>query len=120
MRSNGVTSYPDPSSDGRAQSLDRIDPSSPTFLRAARACQKYAQNGVGIPPEPSPAELRFALAFANCVRKRGFPQFPDPLATVSLQPTFTLGRGMYFPVSGTYQVQSRAFAHAAKACGAQL
>jgi hypothetical protein len=120
MRSNGVTKYPDPASSGRPQSLDQVDPGSPAFLTAYRSCRKYASNGVGVPPEPSPAELRFSLTFSRCVRKHGFPQFPDPLATVSLQPTFTLGRGMYFPVNGTYQVQSPAFLHAAKACGVQL
>ena len=120
MRSNGVTNYPDPSSSGRPQSLNQIDPNSPTFQTAYKACQKYASNGVGAPPEPSPAELRFALAFAQCVRKHGFPQFPDPLTTVSLQATFTLGRGMYFLINGTYHVMSPAFMHAAKACGVQL
>ena len=54
------------------------------------------------------------------MRKHGFPQFPDPLTTVPDQPTFTLGRGMYFPVNSTYQAMSPAFMHAAKACGVQL
>ena len=120
MRSNGVTDFPDPASNGRTQSLKQINPNSPTFQTAYRACQKYASNGVGAPPEPSPAELRFALAFAQCVRKHGFPQFPDPLTTVSLRATFTLGRGMYFLINGTYQVMSPAFMHAAKACGVEL
>jgi hypothetical protein len=120
MRSNGVANYPDPSSSGRPQSLNEIDPNSPAFLTAYKACQKYASNGVGAPPEPSPAELRLALTFAQCVRKHGFPEFPDPLTTVSLQATFTLGRGMYFLINGTYHATSPAFMHAAKACGVQL
>jgi hypothetical protein len=120
MRSNGVTDYPDPTGGGRPQSLNRIDPGSPAFLAAYRACRKYASNGVGAPPEPSPAELRSALAFARCVRRHGFPQFPDPLTTVSLQATFTLGRGKYFPVNSSYTVQSPAFLTAARACGVQL
>jgi hypothetical protein len=120
MRSHGVTDYPDPASNGRPQSLKQIDPSSPTFLAAYRACQKYAQSGAGIPPEPSPAELHAALAFAQCVRTHGFPQFPDPLTTESPAGTFMLGPGMYFPVNRGYQVQSAAFLRAAKACGVQL
>lgn len=120
MRSNGVTNYPDPNSSGGQQSLSQISPDSPTFLRAYDACRKYASSGAGVPPEPSPAELRFALAFARCVRKHGFPQFPDPLSTISLQPTFTLGPGMYFLINGNYQVQSPAFTHAAKICGVRL
>jgi hypothetical protein len=120
MRSNGVTDYPDPANSGRPQSLNGIDSNSPTFQTAFEACRKYASNGVGAPPEPSPAELRVGLAFARCVRMHGFPQFPDPLTTVSLQATFTLGRGMYFLINGTYHVMSPAFMHAAKACGVQL
>jgi len=120
MRSNGVTNYPDPTTSGRPQSLSQINPNSSTFQTAYKACQKYASNGVGAPPEPSPAELRVALAFAQCVRKHGFPQFPDPLTTVSLQATFTLGWGMYFLINGTYHVMSPAFMRAAKACGVQL
>jgi hypothetical protein len=120
MRSNGVENYPDPSSSERPQSLNQIDPNSPTFTTAYAACRKYASNGAGVPPEPSPVELRRALAFAGCVRTHGFPQFPDPLATVSLQAIFTLGRGMYFPVDGNYHVQSPTFMRAAKTCGVQL
>ena len=120
MRSNGVTNYPDPSSNARPLSLNHIDPNSPTFRRAYEACREYAPNGGVGPPAPSVAQLRFALAFAQCVRKRGFPQFPDPLTMYVLKPTFTLGQGMYFPVNGTYQVASPAFMHAARACGVQL
>jgi hypothetical protein len=119
MRSNGVTNYPDPSSSGRPQSLNQINPNSPRFTTAYAACHKYASHGVGAPPEPSPPELRRALAFARCVRTHGVPQFPDPLTTVSLQATFTLGPGMYFPVNSNYQVQSPTFMHAAKVCGVQ-
>jgi hypothetical protein len=118
MRSNGVGHYPDPSSSGRPQSLNRIDPNSPTFQTAYEACRKdLKSSGVG-PPAPSAGQLRFALVFARCLRKHGFPQFPDPLTTYG--PGFTLGRGMYFPDNSSYHVQSSAFVHAAKACGVQL
>ncbi|HTW10164.1 MAG TPA: hypothetical protein VME46_21860, partial [Acidimicrobiales bacterium] len=121
MRSHGVTNYPDPSGSGRPQSLKQINPSSPTFLRAYEACQKYAPLGEGGgPPPPSAAQLRFALAFAHCVRAHGFAQFPDPLTSYPDQAEFTLGQGMYFLINGTYQVQSPAFVHAAKTCGVQL
>ena len=119
MRSNGVKSYPDPSSSGRAQSLNQIDPNSPTFMAAYEACRKdLTSGGPGGPPAPSAAQLRFALAFAECVRKHGFPRFPDPLTTYG--PGFTLGRGEYFPPISTNELQSPAFTQAAKACGVQL
>jgi hypothetical protein len=70
------------------------------------------------PSPPSVAQLRFALTFARCVRRHGFPQFPDPLTTYG--PGFTLGQGMYFPDNSTYHVQAPVFVHAAKACGVQL
>ena len=77
--------------------------------------------GIG-PPPPSAAELRFALAFAQCIRKHDFPQFPDPIATAEdpAQGYFTLGRGMYFPQNSPAEFGSAAFVHAAKACGVQL
>src|ERR1700722_3038880 len=67
MRSHGVTNYRDPGSSGRALSLNHIDPNSPTFQGAYTACRKYAPNGEIGPPEPTPAQLRRALAFAQCV-----------------------------------------------------
>jgi hypothetical protein len=118
MRSNGVKNYPDPSSGGGLQPLNRIDPNSPTFTTAFEACRKdLTGGGAGGPPVPSAAQLRFALAFAKCIRKHGFPQFPDPLTTYG--PGFTLGRGEYFPNISTNELQSSAFTHAAKACGVQ-
>ena len=54
MRSNGVTDFPDPSSNGRPQSLNQIDPNSATFQTAYTACRKYAANGQGGPPPRHP------------------------------------------------------------------
>jgi hypothetical protein len=123
MRSNGVTNYPDPSSRGRSQSMNQVNPNSLTFLAAYKACQKYAPNGEGGgPPAPSAAQLRVALAFAQCMHKHGFPQFPDPLATAPDQPDLTMGPGMYFPLNSTtdFESPSPAFRQAAKACGVQV
>ena len=122
MRSNGVTNFPDPSSNGRPQSLNQIDPNSATFQTAYTACRKYAANGQGGPPSPSTAQLRLALAFAQCMRKHRFPQFPDPLTTTPEGPNLALGTGEYFPFNSTtdFQSPSPAFRQAAKACGVQL
>jgi hypothetical protein len=122
MRSNGVTNYPDPSSSGRPQSLNQIDPNSPEFQTAYTACRKDLTSGGVGPPAPTAAQLRFALAFAQCMRKNGFPPFPDPLTTAPEQPNFSLGRGEYFPLNSTtdWQTPSPAFKQAAKDCGVQL
>jgi hypothetical protein len=125
MRAKGVTNYPDPSNNGRPQSLKQFDASSPTFLRAYQSCHKYVPVGEGGgPPPPSAAQLRFALAFAQCIRKHGFPQFPDPIATAEdpaqVLGYFSLGLGMYFPQNSPAEFGSAAFVQAAKACGVQL
>jgi hypothetical protein len=118
MRSNGVLDYPDPGTSGGPQSLNRIDPNSPTFQAAYKACRKDLTSGGVGPPTPSAGQLRFALVFARCLRTHGFPRFPDPLTTYGSG--FTLGQGMYFPDNGTYRVQSPTFVRASKACGVQL
>jgi hypothetical protein len=118
MRSNGVTNYPDPSRSGRPHSLNQVDLNSPAFRTAHTACRKDLTSGQIGPPAPTAAQLGFARSFAHCIRKHGFPQFPDPLTTYG--PGFTLGRGEYFPDNSTYQVQSPEFVHSAKFCGVQL
>ena len=118
MRSNGVPNFRDPSSNNGPLSANQIDPNSSAFLAAYKACQKYGPSGHAGPPAPTAAQLRAALGFAQCMRTHRFPQFPDPLTTYG--PGFTLGRGMYFPVNGTYHVTSPAFRQAAKACGVLL
>ena len=122
MRANGVTNWPDPSTSGRPQSLNQIDPNSPAFERAYTACQKDAPSGRPGPPAPTAAQLRYALAFARCIRRHGFPQFPDPLANAPDQPNLSLGTGEYFPLNSTtdFQTPSPALRQAAKTCGVQL
>lgn len=56
------------------------------------------------------------------MRRHGYPQFPDPLATVPNQRSLTLGQGMYFPINSTidFQTPPPAFVHAIRACGVQF
>ena len=117
MRANGTPNFPDPGSNGALP-----NPALPAFQAAKKACAKLQPAALHLhgPPEPSAAELRAALTFARCMRKHEVSQFPDPLTTVSLVPTLTLGPGEYFPAPGPTEFQSPAFRHAAKACGLQL
>jgi hypothetical protein len=77
MRQHGEPDFPDPSSDG-VFSLNGVDPGSPEYQGAQKACQNL------LPKQrpPSPAEqaklLEKALAFAGCMRRHGEPDFPDP------------------------------------------
>ena len=113
MRANG-TNFPDPGSNGALP-----NPFSPAFRAAEKTCAKLQPVGLhlGGPAAPSASELRAARAFARCMRAHGLREFPDPLTTYG--PGFTLGRGEYFPNTGT-EIQSPAFIRAAKACGVQL
>jgi hypothetical protein len=56
------------------------DPGSPQFRAAMRACRKYLPGGG--PPSLTPAEQaeirRHLVALAECTRKHGVPDFPDP------------------------------------------
>jgi hypothetical protein len=82
MRSHGVPKFPDPRPDGgfllRAGPGTGIDPESPQFKAADRACQKLRPNER--PPSPAQqAEAREQmLKFAACMRSHGLPKFPDP------------------------------------------
>src|SRR5579862_5527039 len=75
MRSNGVPNFPDPSSGGGVTitSGNGIDPGSPQFQSAQRACQKY------LPAEKAPSPAQVAkmqanlLKFSACMRSHGVP-----------------------------------------------
>jgi len=60
--------------------LGNVDPDSPQFDAAMKACQKFLPDGG--PPQLTPAQQaarRTALAtFAACMRKHGVANFPDP------------------------------------------
>jgi hypothetical protein len=79
MRAHGVRNFPDPSSGGGLTigPGTGINPESPTFQAAEKACRKL----LDIKP-PSAAEQakmqEQALAFSACMRAHGVPNFPDP------------------------------------------
>jgi hypothetical protein len=81
MRSHGVHNFPDPDAQGglTIDSTSGIDPSSPQFQAAQRACQKLLPGG-GRPPSPAEqAKMQaWALRFSACMRSHGVPNFPDP------------------------------------------
>ena len=84
MRDQGVTNFPDPQVNGNHLTL-RITPSiiaSPAFKSAQKACAYLLPAGAGQTDSLSSAQQKARteglLAFAACVRKHGFPSFPDP------------------------------------------
>jgi hypothetical protein len=80
MRSNGVTSYSDPTSAGvlPKENPQQLGVSSSQFQAAQRACQRLLANG----GQPTPARLQQSwtafLEFARCMRRHGVPGWPDP------------------------------------------
>lgn len=81
MRTHGVAGFPDPGSGGRlainANSLG-MDPNSPTFQNAQKACQSHLPNGGKVSPSQQAAMEQQALKFSQCMRAHGIANFPDP------------------------------------------
>jgi predicted small secreted protein len=82
MRANGISAFPDPDASGEL-TIDGIangssvDTSSAAFKQAINACKDLeppAFTGSKVTPQQRTARLEFA----QCVRKNGVPDFPDP------------------------------------------
>jgi len=83
MRSHGVHNFPDPSagSNGEQVTIQQgagIDPNSPSFQAAQRACQSLLPAGKTAGGSVSPAERARILRYAACIRAHGVPNYPDP------------------------------------------
>jgi hypothetical protein len=122
MRTHGVPNFPDPSPGGGLQIswASGINPASPAFLSAQEACRRYAPPGAHGPGPMSAPERRHAVAFAECMRAHGEPDFPDP--TIGAPTPSTTGRvlalrGMFFSVSPNFNPKTPGFRQAAAACG---
>jgi hypothetical protein len=82
MRTNGVTSFPDPTIDAnggvRLAGLRGLDRNNPIVAKALRACQAdfFAARPTFTPAQQIAIE-NGVLALAKCVRAHGYPM-PDP------------------------------------------
>ena len=116
MRRNGEPNFPDPNAQGQLSfgSANGIDPGSPQFQRAQKACQKLLPNR-GTPSPAQQAQGRAqALAFSTCMRKNGVPNFPDPQFSSGGRVAIQIG-----PSSGI-DPRSPQFQTAQKACQKDL
>jgi hypothetical protein len=111
MRSHGAPDFPDPDSPQRFKAA--LDPSSshaPAFQSAETACRHLLPASRA--PRRSAAQARVrvtaALAFARCLRGRGFPRFPDPTSTGELSHEMLAGAAI--------DVHQPALLRAADAC----
>lgn len=105
MRHHGEPDFPDPNSNG-VFSLNGIDSNSPQYQRAQEACHKLIPEGHPISPAEQAKLLAKGLAFANCMRRHGVPNFPDPSGS---------GRGVSFSIRGV-NPNSPQFQSAEKTC----
>jgi len=116
MRAHGLPNFPDPDSHGAISvgAGSGIDPSSPKFQAAQKACQSLLPNG-GTPTPQQLAQMeKKALAFSACMRKHGLPDFPDP--------DFSSGGGIGIRIrlggpNSDLNPSSPVFQAAQKACG---
>ena len=123
MRAHGVSNFPDPGSGGGIQVTpgSGLNPQSPAFQAARKACGKLLPGGGPGARKPTKAEFVAALAFAKCMRTHGLPHFPDPLASFpsGSGPIISL-RGMMFQPGPGLDPRSPAFTQAASHCGIRL
>jgi hypothetical protein len=75
MRSNGVPDFPDPNANGEFMYGVSVTPA--VFTKAVEAC-KWLQPPGSLSGQRSFKQQSLALKFAECVRKNGVPDFPDP------------------------------------------
>jgi hypothetical protein len=76
IRDNGYGEFPDPDPEGGFKFL--INPeTAPRFRAATEACRDLAPAGMR-DDDITPEELDALIAFSQCVRENGIPQFPDP------------------------------------------
>jgi hypothetical protein len=116
MRASGVPNFPDLGSigiqiagGGETISVNGVSLNAPAYRAARAKCQKYLPAHTTTTPSPqAQAQQRASgLKFANCMRSRGVPNFPDPKY-------FNGGQQVYFP---GINPSAPAFQTAAKACG---
>ncbi len=124
MRAHGVPNFPDPGgSGGGIQIPDNsgINPRSPAFQSAQRACVKLLPGGGPGRGHVSESRKLELLKLAQCMRGHGITTFPDP--TSSPPPLPPAGGGVAFGAPGSFLAVSRTmmdspgFKQAASQCG---
>jgi hypothetical protein len=109
MRRHGVGAFPERPT-GQIGPGGGIDPNSPTFQAAQKACSSLL-------PKPSPAQIerikKNALEFAKCMRSHGVTNFPDPQGSATGD---GIGIRIGGPANGTLNPTSPTFQSAQKTC----
>jgi hypothetical protein len=117
MRSHGVSNFPDPGAGGGVRIGPGINPQSPAFESAQKACGSPGPGGGAQASEQLKVTM---LAESECMRRHGVPSFPDPVTTA---PTPGNGVAVVFGHPGSFiaipqsLINSPAFNRAAATCG---
>jgi hypothetical protein len=132
MRSSGVPNFPDPSAGrGFQLAVPAGGPSLPLLKAAQAKCNKLVPDGglarPGAGLAPSAQALAHWVTVAQCMRRHGVPNFPDPTTTAPSLPLAGGGGGVISDHDGvilvfphTIDEQSPLFTRAADACGFRL
>jgi hypothetical protein len=83
MRHNGVKQFPDPDASGELTidgiaNRSSLDPNTAALKKAISACKDLEPPGFTGRKRNAP-EQKAALEFAQCIRKNGVKDFPDPV-----------------------------------------
>ena len=134
MRASGVPAFPDPKPGGGFvfQRSAGLDPSSPVFIAAQAKCQKLSPvRGLapGTQTHPTSQALAQMVKVAECMRRHGISNFPDPRTSIpsNLRAALHGGPGVISNIDGvvlvfpsTIDEQSPLFTHSAAACNFPL
>jgi hypothetical protein len=103
MRDHGVAKFPDPDPNGEltidgAVNGTGIDPDGAAWKQAIKACKDLQPAGFK-GRKRTPEQQSQGLKFAQCIRKNGVPDFPDPvegqpLVNTNLIPSTNTDAGM--------------------------
>jgi len=119
MRSHGVANFPDPGANGSItlqggpNSSNGINPSSAQFSNADKDCRHLLPNGGQMTPAQRQQAMAGLLKFSQCMRRHGFPNFPDPTTTGG-------GVGLHLTPSSGVDPRSPQFQSAQAACSSNL
>jgi hypothetical protein len=119
MRSNGVPSFPDPGGGAGLVVPNTINPASPAFRTAQRACQALMP-GPGARGRATGQQKAAMLSLSRCMRAHGISRFPDPVGSAPANPAgfaMAFGRpGSFIVIPDALNPRSPAFRRAAEAC----
>jgi hypothetical protein len=113
MRSNGLTSFPDPQQfvGGNVKlTIHRLGLTGPRFETAMNACDHLLPSGPRSQQtaQQQRAQLAAELSFARCMRSHGLARFPDPNSQGQLSVEMVQAQGI--------DVHSSAVLHVVQAC----